>query len=157
MKQLTSVLVLSLGLAVSGVGTAVADDYEVDKTKIPPALTTDKKVDFAKEIKPIFEKSCINCHSGRRPKSKYSMETLEKALKGGSSNEKAIIAKKSDKSPLIYFIADATDDEDLWMPTVDKRDKYKKLTKKQISLVRTWIDQGAEWPKDIVLKKQETQ
>ena len=80
------------------------------------------------------------------------METREKAIKGGSNKEKAIILKKSDKSPLVYFISDSTTDEDFWMPTVDKREKYKKLTKKQIGLIRTWIDQGAVWPKEVVLK-----
>ncbi len=138
---------LVLGMAV----TVTADEYELDKSKIPAAA--EKEVDFVKDIKPLIEKSCISCHSGRRPKSRYSMETREKTIAGGSSKKKAIVDKKSETSPLIHFISDATDDEDLWMPVVDKREKYPKFTKEQIGLVRAWIDQGAKWPEGLVLKE----
>lgn len=128
-------------------------DYKVLADKIPAAY--EGKVDFVKDIQPIIEESCINCHSGRRPKSRYSMETREDAIKGGSSDTKAIVEKKSDKSPLIYFAADAVDDDELWMPPTSKREKYPKLKEEQVAKVRAWIDQGAKWPEDIVLKEIE--
>jgi hypothetical protein len=34
--------------------------------------------------------------------------------------------------------------EEYEMPPVDKRDKYPKLTKDEIGLIRAWIDQGAK-------------
>lgn len=152
-SAILSSLAVTLTLAITNMPSAIAGDYEVDKSKIPDA--SKKEIDFVKDIQPLIEKSCINCHSGRRPKSKYSMETRENTIKGGSSKEKAIVDKKSDKSPLIYYIADATDDQDLWMPVVDKRDKYPKFTKEQIGLFRAWIDQGAKWPEGLVLKEKE--
>jgi len=118
---------------------SAADD--VDTSKLPP---TAKKtgVTYEKDISPIVEKSCLKCHSGKRPKSKYSMETLESIIKGGSSDEAAIVAGKSDKSPFVWFIADLV--EEMEMPPLDKRDKYPQLTKDEVALIRAWVDQGAK-------------
>jgi hypothetical protein len=117
----------------------LADD--VDTSKLPPAA---KKTDltFAKDISPIVEKSCLKCHSGKRPKAKYSMESLESIIKGGSSDEAAIVAGKSDKSPFVWYIGDLV--EEMEMPPLDKRDKYPQLTKDEIALIRAWVDQGAK-------------
>jgi hypothetical protein len=114
---------------------------EVDVSKLPaPAAKTG--VTYEKDIKPLVEASCLKCHSGDRPKSKYSMETLENIIKGGSSKEAAVIAGKSDKSPFVWYIADLV--EEMEMPPLDKRDTYPVFTKEQIALVRAWIDQGAK-------------
>lgn len=128
-------------------------EYKVLADKIPAAY--EGEVDFVKDIKPIFEESCISCHSGRRPKSRYSMETRENAIKGGSSDIKAIVEKKSDKSPLVFFSADAVDDDELWMPPTSKREDYPKLKEEQVAKIRAWIDQGAKWPEGLVLKEVE--
>ena len=114
---------------------------DVDTSKLPAAATT-TGLTYAKDISPIVEKSCLKCHSGNRPKSKYSMEELASIIKGGSSEEVSIIAGKSDKSPFVWYIADLV--EEMEMPPLDKRDKYPQLTKEQISLIRAWIDQGAK-------------
>lgn len=106
-----------------------------DASKLPPAAK--KTVDFDKDLKPIFEKSCVKCHSGEKPKGKYSMESKEKMLKGD-----AIVPGNSAKSPLAHYVADLVADEE--MPPTDKRDKYPALTKDQIGLIRAWIDQGAK-------------
>jgi hypothetical protein len=55
----------------------------------------------------------------------------------------AIIPGKSKKSPVSYFITDQVVDYE--MPPTDKREKYPKLTKKQIALFLAWIDQGAKY------------
>ena len=68
-----------------------------------------------------------------------------------TTNEKAIIAGKSAKSPLVHMITGLV--EEMEMPPIDKREKYKALTKKQIGLVRAWIDQGAKWPAGVELQK----
>ena len=139
----TAVAMLVCGLNLNGA-------EEVDTSKLP--APSDKKVDFVKDIKPLFEKSCFNCHGVKpRAKGKYFMNNREKAIAGGSSDEKAIIAGKSAKSPLVHMVTDLV--EEMEMPPIDKREKYKALTKKQIGLVRAWIDQGAKWPAGIELQK----
>lgn len=110
-----------------------------DASKLPPAAK--QTVDYDKDIKPIFEKSCVKCHSGEKPKGKYSMESKEKVIKGGKGDA-AIVAGNSAKSPLVHYVSDLVADSE--MPPTDKRDKFPALTKDQIGLVRAWIDQGAK-------------
>ena len=145
-KKMLSTLVVAM--MVCGLNLKGAE--EVDISKLPAA--SDKKVDFIKDIKPLLEKSCFNCHGVKpRAKGKYFMNNREKAIAGGSSDEKAIIAGKSAKSPLVHMITDLV--EEMEMPPIDKREKYKALTKTQIGLVRAWIDQGAKWPAGAELQK----
>ncbi len=148
MKRILSTMAAAAMLC--GLNVYAAD--EVDTSKLPPA--SDKKVDFIKDLKPLFEKACFNCHGVKpRAKGKYFMNDREKTIAGGSSDEKAIIVGKSDKSPFVHYIADLV--EEMEMPPVDKREKYAKLTKAQIGLVRAWIDQGAKWPEGVELKAAE--
>ncbi len=140
-----TVLGALMGIAIAS-GSLAAED--VDVSKLPAAASSE--VDFVKEIKPLFEKSCFGCHGAKpRAKSKYFMNKRETTLKGGSSKEAAIIAGKSAASPLVHFIGDLV--EELEMPPIDKREKYPQLTKAQIGLVRAWIDQGAKWPSGVEL------
>ena len=109
-------------------------------TKLPSAAK--KTVSYTKDIKPLLEKSCLNCHGPKkRPKGKFRIDTRELALKGGSEGV-AIIPGKSDKSPLTYYISYQVVDYE--MPPEGKKD-YPKLNKEQIGLVRAWIDQGAKY------------
>ena len=109
-------------------------------TKLPSAAK--KTVSYKKDIKPLFEKSCVNCHGPKkRPKGKFRIDTSELALKGCSEGV-AIIPGKSDKSPLTYYISYQVVDYE--MPPEGKKD-YPKLNKEQIGLVRAWIDQGAKY------------
>jgi cytochrome c551/c552 len=112
-------------------------DLKVDASKLPPPST--KKIDFAKEIKPLFKKACIDCHDADNPMGGFSLNKRESALKGGEKGL-AIIPGKSDKSPIIYYVARQV--KELPMPPKDMGDP---LTKEEISLLRAWIDQGAKW------------
>ncbi len=132
---------LALTCAGSLLASLSLQAADPDISKLPPAAAK-TGVTFDKDIKPLIETSCLKCHSGEKPKSKYSMETLESLIKGGSSKEAAIIPGKSDKSPLVWNIADLIEESE--MPPLDKREKYPALTKDQIGLVRAWIDQGAK-------------
>ena len=112
-----------------------------DAAKLPPA--SDKKgLTYEKDIKPLLEKSCVKCHSGEKPKSKYRMDSRASVIKGGESGDAAILPGNSAKSPLVAYVSELV--EDMEMPPTDKRDKYPALTKEQIGLLRAWIDQGAK-------------
>ena len=139
--------ILAGGLASSQ--NANAEPVEIDDlnaqmaslaTKLPSAAK--KTVSYTKDIKPLFEKTCVNCHGPKkRPKGKFRIDTRELALKGGSEGV-AIIPGKSDKSPLTYYISYQVVEYE--MPPEGKKD-YPKLNKEQIGLVRAWIDQGAKY------------
>jgi hypothetical protein len=135
-------LFLLVGLtAVLTLSAADKNKKPVDISKLPPP--SDKTgLTYEKDIKPIIEKSCVKCHSGEKPKSKYRIDTLANAIKGGESGEAAIIPGDSAKSPMVHNVCDLI--EDMEMPPTDKRDKYPALTKAQIGILRAWIDQGAK-------------
>ncbi|HIG27689.1 MAG TPA: hypothetical protein EYQ50_07755 [Verrucomicrobiales bacterium] len=150
MKQLTKAGIFSLILSISGSWTFAEDKIEIDDLKekmsalakkLPTA--SDKKIVFEKDIKPLLEKSCYGCHGDKkRPKGKFRIDNREKALKGGSEGV-AIVSGKSAKSSLMYYITDMINEYE--MPPLEKREKYPKLTKKQIGLVRAWIDQDLKF------------
>ena len=59
---------------------------EADLSKLPPPAAT-KGLTYAKDIKPIFDKSCIKCHGEEKQKGKLRLDTLEKILKGAAGED----------------------------------------------------------------------
>jgi mono/diheme cytochrome c family protein len=116
-------------------------DAKVDVSKIPPASAA-KDVTYAKDIKPIFEKSCIKCHGPEKQKGKLRLDSLQAALKGGEDG-KVVLPGDSAGSILVHNVAHVGD-EDEYMPPPDNKDKIPPLTPEQIGLIRAWIDQGAK-------------
>ncbi len=112
---------------------------EVDLSTLPPPASV--QVDFAREIKPIFDLSCIRCHGPERPKSGFRLDNRVSALKGGDDGVD-IRPGQSAESPLIHYVARLV--PDMEMPPEGKGEP---LTKDQIGLLRAWIDQGAVWDK----------
>lgn len=106
MKNATSiVLFISLSLALSALA-------EIDTSKLPPAATK-KNVEYAADIKPLFEASCVRCHSGDRPKAGLRLDRLESVLKG-SKDGKVIEKGDSAKSLLVHAISQL--DPEIAMP-----------------------------------------
>ena len=135
-------ILLGVGLALAVAWPVSADELVLgDASKLPPAAAK-KGVTYDADIKPLVEKSCLKCHSGEKPKGKYNMESLASVIKGGKDYGAALIAGKSADSPMVGFSSDLV--TDMEMPPTDKRDKYPKLTKDQLGLIRAWIDQGAK-------------
>ncbi|MEW6306366.1 MAG: c-type cytochrome domain-containing protein [Verrucomicrobiota bacterium] len=138
-------VIKNFAVAMTAVGLAAeAWAQEVDVSKLPAAAGA--QVDFARDIQPIFEVSCLRCHGPEKPKSRFRLDNRESALKGGE-NGMAIVPGDSAKSPLIHFVAGLV--EDMEMPPKGKGDA---LTPGQVGLLRAWIDQGAQWPEVAVQK-----
>lgn len=133
LKQLLAIV----GAAVLLSSTAFSDTPPIDESQLPPAATN--QIDFARDIKPIFDTSCIRCHGPVKPRSGFRLDTRAAALKGGD-NGPDIIPGNSAKSSLIHFTAELV--EDMEMPPTGKGEP---LTSAQVSLLRAWIDQGAPW------------
>ena len=98
-------------------------------------------VDFGRDIKPIFDKSCIKCHGRGRNKGGFKLDTRETVLKGGDSGP-AVSAGNSGESLLIELVSGLNPDS--VMPQ-----KGSKLNADQIGLLRAWIDQGLNWDTNI--------
>ena len=128
-------------LSTIALGIVAGSAAEPDISKLPPPAAK-KGVTFDKDIKPLVEKSCLQCHTGEKPKAKYRMDTRESFIKGGDSGDPAVVPGKSEKSLTVLYSAGLV--EDMEMPPTDKREKYPAWTRDQIALVRAWIDQGAK-------------
>lgn len=103
------------------------------------AVEPTAKVDFRHEIEPIFVKRCSECHGPDKQKAGLRLDRKADALHGGKSGKPAIVPGQSAESELIRRVT--TDDTDDLMPP-----KGGRLTAAQVSSLRAWIDQGADWP-----------
>jgi mono/diheme cytochrome c family protein len=131
-----------IGAAMTAVLIATCWRIAVGDSAAVP-VTPAKQVDFAKDVVPIFQASCISCHANGLAKGGFKLDTRELILKGGDSGDPAIVPGHSDKSPLIGLVSE-TD------PTVLMPKKGPHLTPAQITTLKTWIDQGAVWPAGVV-------
>lgn len=96
-------------------------------------------VDFHRDIKPLFEAHCYNCHQGGKAKGGLRLDLRETALRGGEGDGPAIVPHKPDASALIHRVT--SQDPDEVMPA-----KGDPLTPPEIALLRRWIEEGANWP-----------
>lgn len=116
-----------------------------------PAAPAGDKVDFAKQILPIFETKCMKCHetehtdaTGRlkKPKSGLVMDTAEGLKKGGKENgDKTLVPGKAADSA-IYTMTTLPITDEMVMPPEGKADP---LTDAEKDLLKKWIDQGADF------------
>ena len=145
MKNLTRTLVCSgaaMALAVSLIST-------------PRVQAQDAKVDFEKQVLPIFKDRCFDCHQApftddtgrlKKPKGGLRMDNAELMLAGGEGETAdgkgegvALTPGKPDEST-IYTFTLLHEDDDMAMPT-----KGDRLTDEQKELIKTWIAQGADF------------
>jgi hypothetical protein len=103
-------------------------------------------VSFESEVRPIFEKHCIECHGPKKQKSDFRLDDREVALHGGESHTPNIVPGKPTESPLLRFVT--TDDRDTRMPP-----KGDRLTAAELDTLKRWITDGAIWPESASLKK----
>jgi len=98
-------------------------------------------VDFSQDIAPIIEQHCIQCHQPLNNKGDLSLATFEDL-----SDNEYVISGKADESYLVEVITSSEGEPPL-MPK-----KGEPLSDKQIDLIRRWVNQGAHWPKDFVVR-----
>lgn len=102
------------------------------------SLFTDEKISYNEHIRPIFNTKCITCHGGIKQSGKFSLLFREEALAKAKSGKYAIIPGDADNSELVKRLL--TDDPELRMPQ-----EHPPLSADEIKLIKTWINQGAEW------------
>lgn len=130
---------ISLCLLTSFAGCRCVSAAEVDISKLPPAAAV--QIDFARDIRPILENSCLRCHGPEKPKNGFRLDNRQAALKGGEQGVD-ILPGNSAQSPLVHYVSYLVEDTE--MPPIGKGQQ---LTLEQVSLLRAWIDQGAVWDK----------
>jgi hypothetical protein len=95
----------------------------------PPAT-----VDYAKQVRPIFEKYCYQCHGNGQSKGGVRLDLKEKAMMH-------ITAGNPVRSDVYRSITRSLGASDR-MPPVSK-DQPKDG---DVAIIKLWIEQGADWP-----------
>ncbi|MEQ1841629.1 MAG: DUF1549 domain-containing protein, partial [Verrucomicrobiales bacterium] len=96
-------------------------------------------VDFVRDVRPIFEAHCYDCHGADTRKSGLRLDVKAAAIKGGDNHGPDIIPGKAAESPLIQFLTTTNKDE-IMPPKGDP------LSEKDIATLTAWINEGAIWP-----------
>ena len=103
-------------------------------------------VDFMREVKPILESACLSCHGPEKPKGALSIHTRAATISGGDSGT-SLVPGNPDDSLLYTLTILPPDDDDIMPPKGDP------LTKTQTDLLKRWIEEGAEWPTEVILEQ----
>ncbi|VTR99937.1 PSD1 and planctomycete cytochrome C domain-containing protein [Tuwongella immobilis] len=103
---------------------------------IVPMLAAAAPPDFERDLVPLLNRSCVNCHGPEQQRGGLRLDSLAAILEGGNSGP-AVIAGKSAESPLLQALTGA-EDRAIMPP------KGERFTADQVALVQTWIDGGAK-------------
>ena len=133
----TSILVLSIVALTNLTAELRADESEAIT---PEAVELGRPVDFNKDILPIFRANCLACHNRSKAEGELTLESQATILKGSSSGE-IVVPGKPDESYL-YNVAARV--EESYMPPMPNSVQAKKLTPKELWLLRQWIVEGAK-------------
>ncbi|MCA9171800.1 MAG: DUF1549 domain-containing protein, partial [Planctomycetales bacterium] len=104
----------------------------------PPAA----EVSYETSIGPLLKENCQKCHGAARQEGGYRVDIRQIAMKGGDSEEVAIVAHQPDQSRLLRVLR-GTDESGLRMPPEDEAEA---LAEEEIKRIEDWIAAGAEWP-----------
>src|SRR5262249_52458166 len=96
-------------------------------------------VDFAREVYPVLQRGCLECHGPDKQRGGLRLDRRETALKGGESGP-AVVPGRPEQSELLR------------RPALPKgsdgamRARAGALSRARVALGRPWIEQGAKWP-----------
>ena len=93
-------------------------------------------VDFARDIQPLLEEHCYECHGPEKQKNGYRLDRRSSAFSGLVRHN--IIAGSSQTSRVYTRVLNSQ--TGTRMPLNDE------LARSEIELIRRWIDEGAVWP-----------
>ena len=92
------------------------------------------EVDYNSEIQPIFNSSCINCHSGSDAEEDLNLTSYNNVMNGGESGD--VVIPYDHANSLLWQYVNSS-----YMPPYGSG-SYP-LTTDQINLIAQWIDEGA--------------
>jgi mono/diheme cytochrome c family protein len=96
-------------------------------------------VDYARDIQPLFEKHCYECHGPKKQKNGFRLDRRSRAFQGVMRAN--ILPGSSAGSRVYRRVVDSQ--FGLQMPPEEV------LAPEQIGLIRQWIDEGAHWPDEL--------
>lgn len=102
------------------------------------------EVSFERQVKPILETSCLECHQPRYLTGGLNLETKATAMKGGRSGP--VIVPGSPHKSLLYRVLLLGHESPVAMPPTPER-----LDRDYEQIIHDWIQQGAKWPDGVRL------
>ena len=99
---------------------------------------TASKIDFFRDVRPLLESRCAECHRGVHAKGGLRLDSGKFASQGGDSGA-AYEPGNADNSELFRRVSSHDDGE--MMPPNGKR-----LAPSEIGVLKQWIAEGAPWP-----------
>ncbi|MEL7497224.1 MAG: c-type cytochrome domain-containing protein [Planctomycetota bacterium] len=110
----------------------------------PGVAPAQEKVDFVKQVQPILEKHCFECHGADEDENNGFSISIK-------SEAGDYFVEESAEDSEIYLLM-TSDDEDEVMPPTDYEHQ---LSDEDKELVKRWLDEGADWPDDVTFVKYE--
>jgi hypothetical protein len=98
------------------------------------------RIDFRRDIQPIFDASCTKCHGATRQRGQLRLDSRSFALHGSVTGP-VISPGDSARSRLVQVVSHSDPAERMPQPSTAVP-----LSPEKIQLIRRWIDQGASWP-----------
>ncbi len=98
--------------------------------------------DFSKDIFPVLQRSCFECHGPEKQRGGLRLDVRDAAMKGGEGGA-VIVAGKPEHSGLLRRISLPREHKEA-MPRRGDR-----VRPNEIAAIREWIASGAVWPEKI--------
>ncbi|HEX6974823.1 MAG TPA: ankyrin repeat domain-containing protein, partial [Vicinamibacterales bacterium] len=126
MRRAVSIAFLSLGILA-----ILSATYSAQQSPAPAA------VDFARDVQPIFQQFCYDCHGPDKQMNGFRLDRRHDAMRGGTA---VVIGRGSAASSRLYLR--------LIGGTYGRRMPLEAdpLSARDVDVIKRWIDQGAEWP-----------
>ena len=99
---------------------------------------------FHREVRPILESVCVECHGIEKQKGGLRLDTLDHAIKGGDSGP-ALVAGNLEDSLLLERIFLPAEDDEIMPP------ENGPLSPAQLDILKRWIKTGGHWPNGVQL------
>ena len=100
---------------------------------------TPAAVDYARDIQPLFQKHCYECHGPKKQKNGFRLDRRSRAFAGVVRHN--INPGNSTSSRVYRRVFDGQ-----FGPQMPLEDT---LSKEEIDTIRQWIDEGAQWPDEL--------
>ncbi len=132
-----------LFVAFAGFGLALAaqvhDSSAVSAVAFAHEAQAPPTVDFARDVRPIFRQHCVECHGPSQQMRGLRLDRRRDAMPNRvGANGSRIVPGNSSASPVYRRL--------IGEGGVAQMPPQSPLPAEQISIIKAWIDQGADWP-----------
>ena len=101
------------------------------------------KVDFEKQIQPVFAEHCIKCHGEKQASGKMRLHTVAGLKEKWDADKELLVSGEPEKSELYQRLTLPADDKKRMPKMADP------LPKDKIELIALWIREGAVLPEAV--------